>query len=75
MANFQWKFVEDYQPISTGWFPVLVCWSPREGYFADAGYWDGNKFDTSLPITHLIPRNFPNKGAAMAYAEEKNPNW
>lgn len=70
-----WNILDKEKPLARGWYPVLVCWSMREGVSADADYWDGEKFISDLPISHFIDQCYNNKGRALSVAEKENPDW
>jgi hypothetical protein len=60
-------------PQSTGWYPVLRCWDPEEGWFPDGGYWTGTMWD-SAAVAAWIDQRQDSEAAAKRIAYEKDPD-
>lgn len=69
---FEWKSIRDVYPKITGWYSVLICYSPEEGFFPSAEYFeDGfkNKF-----VSHF-GEMFKSYEEAFSKAYDNDPNW
>lgn len=64
----------DESPKEAGWYAVLLCWEPREGFFPGAAYWDGARFNETA-VSHFIPQPFEDEQTAKDSAYENDPNW
>jgi len=74
-----WISVYDSLPAETGWYPVLICWEPREGFFPDAAYWNGTEFldesSSPRPYSHYINQPCDSFTEAEALADDNDPDW
>jgi len=57
------------KPLSPGWYAVVKCWEPSEGYFPDANFWDGQSWQERQPILQRSPVSFDTQVAARAWAD------
>lgn len=79
----QWMDDVDVPPPQVGWYPTLKCWDSYEGYFPDAHYWDGSRWqDTDLtndasrdPIVMFLPVMSSNQADAELLADLHDPMW
>jgi hypothetical protein len=75
MNKTRFKPFLDDKPKVKGWYATLHCWDIEEGMFPGAAYWEGDRFDTDLPITAFIDHVFETEQAADDAAWENDPNW
>lgn len=66
--------IHDKEPNEIGWYPVLLCWSIREGFFPSSAFWNGNKFNEGA-ASHFINKIFISSNEAEDYAYKNDPNW
>jgi hypothetical protein len=67
--------VVEASPSLAGWYAVLLCWGPNEGYFPEAKYWDGSWQDDDGSLTCFWPDRFETEKDAKEYADTNDPNW
>jgi hypothetical protein len=78
MATFDWTFVvaqNGDRGMNPGWYPVLVCWEPHEGFFPHGGQWTGSEWQACGPVNAYWPVSFENEQKAEEFAYEHDPNW
>lgn len=39
-----WLDASEQPPTEPGWYAVLWCYEPNEGFFPDGAYWDGERW-------------------------------
>ncbi|NBT33331.1 MAG: hypothetical protein EBT13_15935 [Rhodobacteraceae bacterium] len=57
-----WVDIDDVGRLSSGWYPVLECCDPQEGFFPGALFYDGTSWrDKTMPVAFVWPLCFPRK--------------
>lgn len=67
--------VYDTKPSSEGWYAVLSCFDPNEGFFPVGDFWDGEKFVSGLPVSNWVDVVFNTEQEAERFAHKHDPNW
>lgn len=75
MSDLEWMSIYDEIPKEIGWYATLHCWDIMEGFFAGAAHWNGERWDTTKPISNFIDRVFNEYEDALLFAEKHDPNW
>ena len=70
-----WWDYDETKPSEYGWYPVLYTFESNASYNPGAGYWGGESFDSSPPISHFINRKFESSEEAKAFAHYNDPNF
>ena len=75
MKNARFISVFDAKPKNNGWYAILYCWEVQEGFFPSAAHWNGDKFDSSLPVSNWVDKIFSIKEDAAKFALDNDPDW
>lgn len=72
-----WVVAASFMPAESGWYAILVCWDPEEGYFPNADFFDGETWHEYSPrlITYRSPTPFMAKEPAHAWAYTHDLHW
>jgi len=65
----------DGSPAELGWYAVLVCYDPHEGYSPSAKRWNGGNGKEWIFVTHRSPDPFASAQDAEAWAYAHDPDW
>ena len=65
-----WRW-ED-KPPHMGWYAISFCWEVAEGSFVGAAFFDGESWDSTLPIVGFSDEFFLSKEKAEAWAKEND---
>jgi hypothetical protein len=65
-----WDYTGD--PTEPGWYPVLVCYDPREGFFPRAACWSGEEWSTT-DVCAFIDERFSSALEAEQLADYNDP--
>lgn len=73
-----WLDASDKPPTEPGWYAVLWCFDPDEGYFPAGFYWDGERwYDGEKvrvpPVAMRSPQSFAEEEDATDWAREHDP--
>lgn len=60
-------------PSQNGWYSILQCHDPHEGFFPMASYWDGKKWNK--PNVSQFGDKCDTEEEAEKLAEKHDPNW
>lgn len=66
-----YKWTLDDSPAKKGWYAIAYSWDTGEGIFHGSSYYDGEKWDCSLPIgAYAGP--FENKLSAEKWGDDND---
>jgi len=68
--SFWWE----EQPTISGWYPILICYDPHEGFFPHGAYWNGSEWDRNA-VSHWLPTQAKDQESANDEAYKHDPNW
>ena len=55
--------------LKKGWYAIHWGFDPQEGSFIEAAYYDGNTFDSDLPVIQASSEPFNEESKALEWAE------
>lgn len=62
------------EPLPPGWYAILYCWDPHEGFFPGAAYWNGSAWSRDVPIVEISACDFADEVSAEKWADDNDPD-
>lgn len=48
-----WRYLDEGNPETVGWYAIAVCWDEEEGTCVYATYWNGEDWEDSFPVNQF----------------------
>lgn len=73
-ADF-WEYDFVAASLTPGFYPVLVCWDPTEGFIPTGGNWNGKEWLDFLPVALVNTTRCETWREARELACKHDPGW
>ena len=68
----KWLNYTEQKPDKEGFYAIMYCFGPTEGFLPDSDYWDGKKWDSNLPVCLFSSQIFDDYEAAGQWANDND---